>query len=120
MALEFLERGGLERRALEERDDAKSCASIYSFFHEPDPATWAGQRGLMQNTHGSCSTGAQRMLSRAVCQWLRNDLGLQSAWKNSMTLGEFGVVGFDHPAADQFGSPSRSLVPWADYRQPRR
>ena len=35
------------------------------------------------------------------------------------------VVGFDYPAADQFGShasgsPSRSLVPWADYRQPRR
>lgn len=79
MTLEFLERGGLERRALEERDDAKSCASIYSFFHEPDAATWAGQRGLMQNTHGSCSTGAQRKLSRAVCQWLRNDLEIGRA-----------------------------------------
>ena len=70
------------------------------------------------------------MLGRVVCQWLRNDLGLQSAWKNSIALGGFGVdlaavVGFDHPAADQFGShapgsPSGSLVPWADYRQPRR
>ena len=76
MALETLGRG-LERRALKERDDAKSCVSINSFFHEPDPA---GQRGLMQNTHCSCPTDAQRMLGRVVCQWLRNDLGLQSAW----------------------------------------
>ena len=58
MALEILGRG-LERRALKERDHAKSCVSINSFFHEPDPA---GQRGLMQNTRflpDGCSENAR-------------------------------------------------------------